>query len=79
MPRDPTCPDPLESLRVSNVAVNVLQECQISYEESVVLSLSLNFVPRPRKSKQHIFTKAVDKFISQVRIKKHFATLKTQT
>ena len=49
-PRDPTKPEPLGSLRVRNVAVNVFHECQISYEESLVLSLGLNFVPRSRKS-----------------------------
>ena len=55
--------------------MNVLHEGQISYEESLVLSLSLNFVPRPRKSYQDIFTEAAGKFIRQVRIKKHFATI----
>ena len=77
MPRDHTSPEPLESLRVSNVAVNVLHDCPISYEENLVLSLGLNFVPRSRKSKREIFTDASDKFIRQVRIKKHFASSTT--
>ena len=63
MPRDHTSPEPLESFRVRNVAVNVLHECQVSYEESIVLSLGLNFVPRLRKSKQKKFTEASIKFI----------------
>jgi hypothetical protein len=44
---------------VVNVGVHVLQNCLISTEESLVLSLGANFVPSPRKRKLSLLSEAM--------------------
>ena len=60
---------------VVNVGVHVLQNCLISTEESLVLSLGANFVPSPRKRKLSLLSEAMADYTRRVRIKKHFADI----
>ncbi len=46
-----------------------MNDCIVSEEERLVLSLGLNFVPPPLTNKNIILKEAVDKFTRAVRIK----------
>ena len=59
---------------ITNTGVHVLNNCIVSEEENLILSLGLNFVPPPLTNKSIILKEAVDRFTRAVRIKKHFAT-----
>ena len=63
---------------ITNTGVHILHDCVISEEERLVLSLGLNFVPPPCKSKSLLLHDAITRFSRAVRIKKHFAAQQYQ-
>ena len=57
------------------VGVHIVHEnIVLTKDELCALSLGTTFVPNARKHKREILSYALDKFIRNVRLKKHFAT-----